>query len=380
MAGSFYSKGYYARYDFSDSMRKYFGVRSIEIRVSHEARETAEVDITVDEIKNISAEQRKRIKEKIPEKLIVERKTGNVISNHETMIPLIFFYDIPTLPGEQSATFGEKLVPYFSTELTNFTRKVHARVSSRNSDNVVVWYHESNVKSYGPQYSWELGLYDDDGNRVGTIVNDFTSGLLLNAIIFEGGLGSINLSDTNFPTGLNRWVIFYGLNSILLLWGIFHILRARKHLDEWNAHWSAFALDWKGISKFFIRLMAFTIFDFAGIGILTGNLKILLVSDLIGFALMIYATGFFAFPIIFKFVPWIAGFAVGAQGRTLDYVQYPFGVPLYLTAVLMFLLHRYLAYRYEEKKGFERFLSQLPEVTREAVLKELESDVESDEN
>jgi hypothetical protein len=130
---------------------------------------------------------------------------------------------------------------------------------------------------------------------------------------------------------------------------MFHLLRCRKHKEEWKANWDYFPLNFVGISRFYIRLMAFTTFGFLGMGILTGNPYVLLVTDLIGLAFMIYAVGVFAFPVVFQFIAWIAAFGVFAGGRPIDYVQYPFGVLLYLTAVVMFELYRYKCHK--EKQG-----------------------------
>lgn len=330
VSGSFYSKGFKATYLLEGTAAKSLGSSSLMISTIEVDKETATVEVT--------AGSRKK-------RLLVRRKGANVLEDSQTGVPLIYYYDIPREPGKKSATFGKDLRPAFSTEFTPLEGRVHARVKKKNSDNVVMWYHRSPDKSYGPQFSWEIQLYDDGGTRVATILNDFTSGLLLDARFYHDGWGSMTLLRTDYPTSMNRWALFYGFNAILLLWGLFHVIRARKHTLEWEANWSHFRLDFVGISRFFIRLLAFTFFDFMGIGILTGNAKFLLVSDIIGFALMIYAVGPFAFPVVFKFIPWIAAFGVFAGGRSLDYVQYPFGVPLYLTAVVSYLLYKYLSYR-----------------------------------
>ncbi len=257
-------------------------------------------------------------------------------------------------------------------EYTGLKGPIYAKIKEENPDNVVMWYHRSNGTSYGPQYSWELGLFDTNGNKVGTIVNDITSGVLLNARFYQNGWGSINLIDTNYPTGLNRWAIFIGYNAILFFWGIFHVVRAKRHPDEWKAHWEYFDLNFVGISRFFIRLMAFTVFGFLGIGILTGDPYKLLISDLIGFGLMVYAVGPFAFPIVFKFIQWIAAFGVFAGGRPLDYVQYPFGVLLYLTAVVCYLINRRRNYK-SVKTELLALAERIPESERREIQKRFES-------
>ena len=338
VSGSFYSKGYKAAYRLEGTAAKSAGSTRLEISTVEENKETATLEVTSGNRKG---------------RLLVDRKTARVLDDGQTGIPLIYYYDVPREPGKSSATFGQDRRPYFSTEFTPLEGRVHARVLKKNSDNVVMWYHRSPDKSYGPQFSWEIQLFDDGGTRVATIINDLTSGVLFDARFYQDGWGSIELVRTNYPVSMNRWFLFYGFNAILLLWGIFHVLRARKHRQEWEAHWSHFPLNFAGISKFFIRLLAFTVFDFMGIGVLTGNAKILLVSDLIGLVLMIYAVGPFAFPVAFKFIPWIAAFGVFAGGRSMDYVQYPFGVPLYLIAVVSFLLYRYFSYRREKDAGFQ---------------------------
>ena len=82
------------------------------------------------------------------------------------------------------------------------------------------------------------------------------------------------------------------------------------------------------IVKFFIRLLAFTTFDFLGEGILTGNFHTHLITHTVGFFAMLYAVGPFAFMVLFKFIVNIPG------------VQYPFGVPLYFAAVMAWEIHQ----------------------------------------
>lgn len=372
VTGSFYSKGYLARYALSGTVSESLGARTAEIRVSKEDNDNALLIVKLLGKNNSTYH------------LLVNRKTAKIIRGNQRGTPLIFYYDIPMKKlfhsEKPSKTFGDNRMPYFSNEFTGLKGTIHANLAKKNSDNIIVWYHKSSKKSYGPQFSWELNLYDEKGTKVGTIINDLTSGLLLDARFYQNGLGSITLLETNFPTGLNRWVLFYGVNSILILWGIFHLVRAKKHSEEWSSHWTYFPLKTTDIAKFFIRLLAFTVFDFAGIGILTGNIRILLVSDLIGLALLAYSIGWFAFPVVFKFIPWIPAFAVGAGGRHLDYIQYPFGVPLYFVGVTLFLLHKYLAHRADKERKFSNFLDQLPEVKREAILRELEREVEEKGN
>ncbi|MBU4173433.1 MAG: hypothetical protein KKB90_04635 [Actinobacteria bacterium] len=334
MFGEFYSEGFSATYCLEGSAARAVGSGRLEIETVEVNGDTAVLEVTAGGMKK---------------RLTVDRKTAKVTDGELAGLPLVFYYDIVREPGQTSKTFGSNKEPAFSTAFTGLTGDVSARIKESNPDNVVMWYHESDERSYGPQFSWELQLHDQDGKRVGTIINDVTSGVLLDARFYQDGWGAMNLERTNYPTGLNRWAIFYGLNSILILWGIFHLLRCRKHREEWKSHWSYFPLGFVGISSFYIRLMAFTVFGFLGIGILTGDPYILLVTDLIGLTLMIYAVGIFAFPIVFQFIPWIAAYGVFAGGRPLDYIQYPFGVPLYLVAVVMFELHRYLCHK--EKQG-----------------------------
>lgn len=330
VSGSFYSEGFSATYHLEGSAARELGSTRLTIETVEVDDETATLEVRVGGMR---------------QRLVVDRETGKVIRDTDTGVPLIYYYDIVREPWQTSATFGDDEDPRFSTEFTGLEGEVYAQIKENGPDNVVMWYHKSDDRSYGPQFSWELDLNDDTGKKVGTIVNDVTSGVLLDARFYQDGWGSMNLLRTNYPTGLNRWAIFYGLNSILLLWGIFHLLRARQHKKEWKAHWDYFPLNFVGISRFYIRLLAVTTFGFLGMGILTGNSNILLVSDLIGLALMIYAVGIFAFPIVFQFIPWIAAFGVFAAGRPLDYVQYPFGVLLYLVAVAMYELHRYLCHK-----------------------------------
>ncbi len=326
LAGSFYSKGYKATYELEGTAAVKLGGNRLELETVAETKGFATVEGAF-ELDGTPVEEGKRLE--------VDRKTSNLVSFDVLVpgMPLIFYYDIPMKQGDVSKTFGADTSPYFSTELAPLVGRVHARVKRKLSDNVVMWYHKSPERSYGPQFSWEIDLYDEAGVKVATIVNDMTSGLLLDARFYQDGWGSMTLIDTDYPTSLNRWVIFIGFNTILLLWGIYHMVRAGRHKKEWEAHWSSFPLDFKDVSKFFIRLMAFTLFDFLGIA--------LLISDIVGLVLMAYAVGWFAFPVAFKFIPWLAAIGVGAGGRALSYVQYPFGVPLYLIAVVSFLLYRY---------------------------------------
>jgi len=340
--GEFYSKGFSATYRLEGSTARAAGSSRLEMETVEVNGDTAVLEVTAGGMKK---------------RLTVDRKTGKVADGEQAGLPLVFYYDIVREPGQTSKTFGSEKEPGFSASFTGLTGDVSAQVKESNPDNVVMWYHESDERSYGPQFSWELQLQDGDGKRVGTIINDITSGVLLDARFYQDGWGAMNLERTNYPTGLNRWAIFYGLNSILIMWGLFHLLRCRKHKEEWKSHWSYFPLGFVGISRFYIRLMAFTVFGFLGIGILTGDPYILLVTDLVGLALMIYAVGIFAFPIVFKFIPWIAAFGVFAGGRPLDYVQYPFGVLLYLVAVVMFELHRYLCYKEKQKLGLSTGLA-----------------------
>ncbi|MDD5448501.1 MAG: hypothetical protein PHO53_04980 [Actinomycetota bacterium] len=327
VAGSFYSKGFYATYQLEGTIARKLGGSLLEIETVAADDETATLNVKVGGKTN---------------KLVVNRDTAKVLEDTQINAPLIYYYDLHMEPWYTSATFGNDKKPYFSSEFTGLDSVLQAHVKQKNSDNMVLWYHRSEDRSYGPQYSWELNLYDEMGKNVGTIVNDSTSGVLLNARFYQDGLGTANLLRTNYPTSLNRQVIFCGMNLILVLWGIFHLVRAKRHRQEWEAHPTYFPLNFAGISKFYIRLMAFTIFDFLGVGVQTGNLNVLLVTDLIGLALMIYAVGGFAFPVVFKFLPWIAPLLVLAVGRPLDYVQYPFGIPLYLIAVVMYEINKFL--------------------------------------
>ena len=347
--GEFYSEGFSATYRLEGSAARALGSSWLEIETVEVNGDTAVLEITAEGMKK---------------RLTVDRKIAKVTDGEQTGLPLVFYYDIVREPGQTSKTFGSDREPAFSTAFTGLKGDVSARVKESNPDNLVMWYHESDDRSYGPQFSWELDLYDGTGKKVGTIVNDVTSGVLLDARFYQDGWGAMNLERTNYPTGLNRWAIFYGLNSILLFWGLFHLLRCRKHREEWEAQWSYFPLNFVGISRFYIRLMAFTTFGFLGMGVLTGDPYVLLVSDLIGLALMIYAVGVFAFPVVFKFIPWIAAFGVFAGGRPMDYVQYPFGVLLYLTAVVMFELHRYLCHKEKQKLGLSTGLA--PEIAGSA--------------
>lgn len=334
VSGTFYSQGFKAHYEVEGVTAESLGTREISLEVKEAGEETA--TLLVEAGPGSST-------------LVVDRESAEVIEDTQTGMPLIFYYDAVREPGQVSATFEDEKEPRFSSEFTGLQGEINARIKPDNPDNVVVFYHRSPDRSYGPQFSWELPLYDVEGRQVGTIVNDITSGLLLEARFYQDGLGTINLTRTDYPTGLNRWAVFYALNSILLLWGVYHLLRARSHPDQWKRHWSYFPLNFVGISRFFIRILALTVFDFMGIGILTGNLTILFISDVVGLLLMIYAVGPFAFPVLFKFIPWVAALGVFAGGRPMDYVQYPFGVPLYFTSVVCYLLYRYLSYRKDRK-------------------------------
>lgn len=363
ISGPFYSKGYRAVYELDGTAAKAFGADRLELETLDSDDETATIEIKAGDR---------------TERYVVDRKTARILDNKQTGmptlkdgLPLIFYYDAVREPDQVSATFGRDTNPEFSTEFTGLEGPVHARVKENNPDNVVMWYHKSDGTSYGPQYSWELQLYDSSGKKVGTIVNDITSGVLLDARFYQDGWGRINLAGTNYPTGLNRWAIFIGFNIILALWGIFHLVRARRHPEEWAAHWETFQLNPVGISRFYIRLMALTTFGFLGAGILTGDPKILLVTDIIGLALMIYAVGPFAFPVLFNFIPWIAAILLFARGRTMDYVQYPFGAQLYLVAVVCYLLYRYLSHRNREKE-MRALADTLPADARKAVIDGLE--------
>jgi len=363
ISGPFYSKGYRAVYELDGEVAEALGSDTLEL-------ETVEAD---DETATIELKAGSRT-----ERFVVDRKTARVLDGGKdtraadgTELPLVFYYDAVREPDQVSATFGEDKDPEFSTEFTGLKGPVFARVKEKNPDNVVMWYHRSDGTSYGPQYSWELQLYDSDGKKVGTIVNDITSGVLLDARFYQDGWGSMNLAGTNYPTGLNRWAMFIGFNIILALWGVFHVLRARRHPAEWAAHWETFPLNFVGISRFYIRLMALTTFGFMGAGILTGDPKILLVTDLVGLVLMVYAVGAFAFPVLFNFIPWIAAILLFAPGRTMDYVQYPFGAQLYLVAVVGYLLYRYLSHR-NRRKEIRAFAETLPPDARKAVLEGLE--------
>ncbi len=353
VTGPFYTRGFQAKYDLDGTAAKTFGTNRLVLKVVESSDKTATV--------RINAGKKSR-------QFVIDRKTSKILIGPKSGIPLIFCYDAVIEPNQISATFGKDLSPEFSTEFTPLKGPVYTKIKKKNSDNVVMWYHKSAGTSYGPQFSWELGLFDSKGTRVGTIVNDITSGILLDARFYENGWGSINLLDTNYPTGLNRWAIFVGYNAILFFWGIFHVVRAKRHPEEWQAHWEYFDLNFFGISKFFIRLMAFTIFGFFGFGILTGDPYKLLVSDLIGFGLMIYAVGPFAFLIVFKFIQWIAAFGVFAGGRPLEYVQYPFGVLLYLSAVVCYLINRRSIYR-NLKLELLAVADKLPEEEKEKILR-----------
>lgn len=337
-ADTFYTEGFKSTYRLEGSVARELDSERLDIEVVRSEGETAEVEVSLDGAR---------------ERLLVDRKTAKVLEGGSKGAPLVFYYELTMEPRGDSPSFGSDKSPAFSTDFTGLTGRVRASVKKKNPDNAVMWYHRSDERSYGPQYSWELELFGAQGRKVGTIVNDITSGVLLDARFYQDGWGSINLEHTNYPTGMNRWAIFYGVNAVLILWGLFHLVRAGKHKEEWEAHWEYFPLRFVGISKFYIRLLAFSVFGFLGIGILTGDPYVLFVSDLIGFALMIYAVGVFAFPIAFKFIPWIAAFGVFAGGRPIDYVQYPFGVLLYLTAVVMYVINRRRVWKAKQEVRLE---------------------------
>lgn len=337
VSGSFYSEGFTATYELEGVTALELGGKKLTVEVVEADGETATLEIMAGGRKS---------------RVVVDRETAKVLEDTQTGVPLIFYYDITRMPQETSKTFGDDTEPEFSTEFTGLKGEVRAFIKEHGPDNVVMWYHRSDDRSYGPQFSWEVPLYDRDNVQVATIVNDVTSGLLLDARFHQNGYGAMNLTRTDYPTGMNRWAVFYGLNSILFLWGIFHLLRCRKHREEWEKHWSYFPLKFVGVSRFAIRLFAFTTFGFLGAGVLTGNPYLLVILDLIGLALMVYAVGAFAFPVVFQFIGWIAAFGVFAGGRYMDYVQYPFGVLLYLTAVLAYELHNYKCHKkISELKG-----------------------------
>lgn len=358
ISGPFYSKGYKAVYQLGGETARSVGATRLELETVSADDDTATVEMKAGGRTS---------------RFTVDRSTAWVLddgisgaSASGEGLPLVFFYDAVREPDQVSATFGGDRSPGFSTEFTGLKGPVHALVKENNADNVVMWYHKSDGSSYGPQYSWELDLEDAGGRKVGTMVNDITSGILLDARFFQDGWGSISLTGTNYPTGLNRWAIFIGFNVILALFGVFHLVRAGRRPAEWSSHWEHFPLGFVGISRFYIRLMALTTFGFLGAGILTGDPNVLLVTDLIGLALMIYAVGAFAFPVVFNFIPWIAAALLFAHGRTMDYVQYPFGAQLYLVAVVSYLLYRYLSHR-KAQNELRALAADLPPEAAKAV-------------
>ncbi len=317
--GTPYSEGYHAKYSVEGPLAETLGSDWLGFRVI-----SVENGISTIEVRAGSQTSSFELRE----------MEGTLVSGDNQGKPLIFFADIPSAFPMLPTTWRKfyrhrdegKLDIPFAPTYTGLPDEMVWKAQDLRQDSFV-YYHEK----YGPNASYRF-VAREDSAPLGYVVIDQTSGLMLYAESYTGGgKNTLRLLTTNYPTTANRWNFFYWPNAILLVWGIWHLWRLKRHPEA-----QYFKMTPVNVCRFFVRLLAFTTLDFGlfgGASILTGNLKIHVLVDSIGFLLMLFGVGIYAFMVLFKFTGLVPGFT------------YPYGVPLYLCAILAYEINAYRAHK-----------------------------------
>jgi len=313
--GTPYSKGYYATYSIEGPLAEKLGGNRLGYKVVSVENGMSRIEVNAGSEKSAFE---------------LREMEGTLAAGDEEGKPLIFFANIPSafpmIPTTWHKFYGYrdegKLDINFSRLYTGIKDEYIWNVKNLREDSFV-YYHEK----YGPNASYRF-VANDGSVPLGHIIIDQTSGLMLHAENYtNGGKSTLELLESNYPTTANRWNFFYWPNGILLLWGIWHLWRLKKHPEA-----QYFEMTTVNMARFFVRLLAFTVFDFGlfgGASILTGNLMIHVIVDAIGFLVMLFGVGIYAFMVLFKFTGLVPGFI------------YPYGVPLYLCAILAYEINSY---------------------------------------
>lgn len=185
---------------------------------------------------------------------------------------------------------------------------------------------------YGPRTALTRHARDASGTVVGTAIHDAKTGLLLRLETYgaEGGR-ALSLWATAVPLRRASGYAFGGVALYALAWGAAHLVAMRRagFLD---------AIDARAAARFFIRLMAFPVFDWASALHLPATAlcflfpapeRAMLAADVLGLLLLLYAIGPYALLVLPKFVGYLPG------------VGDAFYVPFFGFAVLASMLVKY---------------------------------------
>ncbi|MHA1377095.1 MAG: hypothetical protein ACTSRG_01820 [Candidatus Helarchaeota archaeon] len=247
--------------------------------------------------------------------------------------PLIFYFKPPgTMDLVSSVLRKTNNLMYFSPNFTGLNNNFFT------VGPVEVYYHDW----AGPQFSYNFYGFNESGSPVlGTFYHDVTAGILFTGWMYYpidgmNGLSTIDMIETTYGIRTNIYILVGVFIPLFTGWGIFHLWRLKKHPED-----QYFKLTPMNIAKFFIRLLAWPIFDTAGTFVGLSQMSYFLI-DGVGFLLMLFATGIFSIFVLFKFIHIVPG------------VQHPYGVPLYFIAMIsytLYLLAKHNSSKDEGKKG-----------------------------
>jgi hypothetical protein len=247
-------------------------------------------------------------------------ENGLVFNDDKTQLlpPLIFYFNPPSAFDLVSTILGKSnTLMLFNTNYTGLNTPFFG------IGGVEVYYHEW----AGPQFSYNFYAFNETGSPIiGRFYHDVTAGLLFTGWIYApiggmDGLSTIDLLETSYGIRTNIYILVGCFIPLFSGWGVFHIWRLKKNPED-----QYFELTPFNIAKFFIRLLAWPIFDTAGTFVGLSPFDLYLI-DGIGFLLMFFATGIFSIFVLFKFIHVIPG------------VQHPYGVPLYLLSVISYTIY-----------------------------------------
>ncbi|MFX0138774.1 MAG: hypothetical protein ACFFDN_34355 [Candidatus Hodarchaeota archaeon] len=242
------------------------------------------------------------------------------LENEEIKPPLIFYFDPPSARSTVQMMLGDELGGMiFSPDYTGLEGDFIGLGL------VEVYYHEF----AGPEFSWNYYAFNETGSShvLGKMYHDVTCGLLFTAWFYTpvngtAGLSTIDMMETNYGIRKNIYILVMAFIPLFVGWGVFHLWRLKKHPED-----KYMELNKVNIVKFFIRLLAWPIFDIAGTFTGLTQLHYYLI-DAIGFLLMLFAVGIFAIFVLMKFIHFVPG------------VEHPYGVSLYLMATLAYIIYQ----------------------------------------
>ncbi|MHA1300187.1 MAG: hypothetical protein ACTSO9_12265 [Candidatus Helarchaeota archaeon] len=246
--------------------------------------------------------------------------SGLILNDDKTELlpPLIFYFKPPSaVTLVESVLKKSNTLMLFSSNYTGLNNNIIT------TGEVEVYYHQW----AGPQFSYNFYAFNESGSPIiGRFYHDVTVGLLFTGWIYAPingmeGLSTIDLMETSYEIRQNIYVLVWVFVALFAGWGVFHLWRLKNHPED-----QYFELTKVNIAKFFVRLLAWPIFDTAGTFVGLSQMSYFLI-DGVGFILMAFATGIFSIFVLFKFIHAVPG------------VQHPYGVPLYFMAMLSYTIY-----------------------------------------